>query len=105
MCYRSVDSGSLASFSSDYKSAPCCVTAIITYLELLNKDDKFEQFSIEKYDLSLYVVLDSAASSALNLFSKTQTNRQGLPPDSIYSLLNHCQTPQVTKMVLLQLLW
>ena len=86
----------MSSLCNESPLSCACVAALISYLELLNKEDKFGQFLVEKYDLSQYVLLDSAAASALNLFSTTQTaSQQRQPADSIYNLLNHCHTAQV----------
>jgi len=86
----------ISNLANETHLSSACVAALITYLELLSKEEKFGQFLLEKYDLSQYVLLDSAAVSALNLFSTTTTSaQQRQPADSIYSLLNHCHTAQV----------
>jgi len=89
--------GDIAPWISKYDSAASCIAALISYLNLMDNDDNFGQFTVEKFDLTRYMRLDSAAVSALNMFSpvKTSAVQQSRATDSLFAVLNRCQTHQV----------
>ena len=74
-----------------------CVAALIAYLKLSDNAGNINGFTFGKYELSRYMKLDLPACEALNLFpvgATTAATKQSAS-DSLYSLLNRCQTTQV----------
>ena len=58
--------------------------------QLLGNQENFAQFSIESFDISLYVRLDAAAVRALDLLP---SNAPGaVESQSVFGLLNKCRT-------------
>ncbi|XP_076802705.1 DNA mismatch repair protein Msh2-like [Clavelina lepadiformis] len=95
------DADANMNWAVDHQFSTSCLCALVSYLELLNKEEKFGEFVAEKYDLSQYMKLDSAAKLALNLFPEkfAGTVLSNRPSDSLYGILNHCQTPQGQRLL------
>nr|CAB3264028.1 DNA mismatch repair protein Msh2 [Phallusia mammillata] len=89
-------------WTGDYPEAASCLASLVHYLDMMNKEDGFGQYVVNKYDLAHFVRLGSTALHALNLFpepgsySTAQSNRS---VNSLFGLLNHCQTLQGQRML------
>lgn len=84
--------------SIDFGLSLGCTSALISYLELLSESSAF---SIERYDLSSFMKLDSATMRALNVFPATSTT-PGVASSSItsiFSLLNKCKTAPGSRLL------
>ncbi|KAI5958543.1 MSH2 [Candida theae] len=71
---------------SEYSLSLSCCNALVAYLELLDNDSK--NYTIDKYDLSEYMKLDSSTMKALNVFPEFKSTSI----NSIFELLNKCKT-------------
>ncbi|CCG21749.1 Msh2 DNA mismatch repair factor [Candida orthopsilosis Co 90-125] len=71
---------------TEYSLSLSCCNALVAYLELLENDSK--HFSVDKYDLSAYMKLDSSTIKALNVFPEFKSTSI----NSIFELLNKCKT-------------
>ncbi|KAI5964989.1 msh2 [Candida margitis] len=71
---------------TEYSLSLSCCNALVAYLELLENDSK--NFTIDKYDLSEYMKLDSSTIKALNVFPEFKSTSI----NSIFELLNKCKT-------------
>ena len=61
---------------SNFDLAFSSLRSLISYVDLQADNSNYENYSIKKYSLDLYMRLDSAAVCALNLFeSKTDLNK------------------------------
>lgn len=90
--------------SNDYQLSFGCCNALINYLELLTEDEFSEgqTFSIEKYNLSNYMKLDSSTLNALNIFPAKQANNLTMKSNqigSIFELLNKCKTTSGSRLL------
>ncbi|CAD5124214.1 DgyrCDS12512 [Dimorphilus gyrociliatus] len=65
-----------------------CLSALISYLEILNQEENFQQFTLATVDLDQYMRLDSTAAKALNVLPENQ----GVQSDSLLGVLNECKT-------------
>ncbi|XP_078490146.1 DNA mismatch repair protein Msh2 [Ciona intestinalis] len=91
-----------ASWTSDHPLASSSLSSLIRYLELMSREENFGEFRIRKFELSQYMKLDSAAYSALNLFPERTAQgvaQSSKPIDSLYGLLNNCQTVQGQRLL------
>lgn len=93
--------GSKGINTSDYQLSFACCNCLINYLELLNNDDDSKIFTIEKYDLSQFMRLDTSTLNALNIFPNKQTNFnvKSNQISSIYELLNKCKTTSGSRLL------
>lgn len=84
---------------SEKAIAAPCLAACVKYMELVNNEDNFEQFSYSAYDLFQFMRLDKSAYSALNLFPsdniESVSGSSQKYTDSLFGLLDHCKTSQV----------
>lgn len=71
---------------TEYSLSLSCCNALVAYLELLENDSK--HFTVDKYDLSAYMKLDSSTIKALNVFPEFKSTSI----NSIFELLNKCKT-------------
>lgn len=90
--------------SHDYQISFSCCNALINYLELLteNEFNESQTFSIEKYNLTSYMKLDSSTLNALNIFPTKQTNNLTIKSNqisSIFELLNKCKTTSGSRLL------
>ncbi|KAG5420032.1 MSH2 [Candida metapsilosis] len=72
---------------TEYTLSLSCCNALVAYLELLENDES-KNFTIDKYDLSAYMKLDSSTIKALNVFPEFKSTSI----NSIFELLNRCKT-------------
>lgn len=84
-------------------SLSCC-NALIHYLNLLGADDEAGgEYTIEKYNLSTFMKLDSSTMKALNIFPQVQgaplAGVKGGTVTSIFDLLNKCKTAAGTRLL------
>lgn len=79
-------------------SLSCC-NALIHYLDLLGDDTP--SFTIDKYNLSTFMKLDSSTMRALNIFpaATTVVGAKSTTVSSIFDLLNKCKTAAGTRML------
>jgi DNA mismatch repair protein MSH2 len=73
------------------KTAMGSTACIISYLELLDDESNVGSYRLEKFDLSMYMRLDTLAVTALNL---NPGPKDGNKQMSLYGLLNCCKTTQ-----------
>lgn len=89
--------------SVDFQISLSCCNAVISYLLLLN-DDSINSFTIDQYNLSSYMKLDSSTMKALNIFP-TSTNitsssySSSNSISSIFELLNKCKTTSGSRLL------
>uniref|UniRef100_A0A146KK08 DNA mismatch repair protein MSH2 n=2 Tax=Lygus hesperus TaxID=30085 RepID=A0A146KK08_LYGHE len=69
------------------------LSAVIKYLELCSDTENFGHFKIQNLDRQRFVYLDSAAISALSVYS-TAENSSRSNPTTIVDLLDKCRTAQ-----------
>lgn len=81
----------------DLKHAMGSCASLISYLNLLENEDNFESFSLERFDNTQCMRLDMAASSALNLFPSAL--HAGNKTASIFGVLDHCKTAQGKRLL------
>ncbi|KAI8902032.1 muts domain V-domain-containing protein [Globomyces pollinis-pini] len=89
-----LDVNSLAEL--DYKSAMSATACLVTYLQLLEDDSNMNSYTLRKLDLNQYMKLDVSAVKALNL---TPAPKDGNKNMSLFGLLNHCKTPQGSRLL------
>ncbi|KAK6460481.1 muts domain V-domain-containing protein [Scheffersomyces coipomensis] len=87
--------------TTDYQISLSCTNALINYLNLLGENDY--NFTIDQYNLSSFMKLDSSTMKALNIFpisgntiSKSKSNNN---VGSIFELLNRCKTPAGSRLL------
>lgn len=78
---------------TEYSLSLSSCNALIVYLELLENDSK--NFTINKYDLSAYMRLDSSTIKALNVFPEFKSTSI----NSIFELLNKSKTPGGSRLL------
>lgn len=76
-------------FCLELKHAMGALACLISELDLLSATENASTFKLIKYDLSQYMRLDSAATTALNI---VPTQRDENQRHSLYGLLNRCKT-------------
>ncbi|XP_076064509.1 DNA mismatch repair protein spel1 isoform X2 [Oratosquilla oratoria] len=76
------------------KQAMGALSALIKYLELLNDERNFGHFSLETYELSQYMHLNSAAKKALHVEPIPGETVPGSKTTTILGILDKCHTPQ-----------
>lgn len=88
------------SSTEDALALSCC-NALVHYLNLLGADSP--DFSIDKYNLSTYMKVDSSTMNALNIFPQTLTAQlpgvKASTVTSIFDLLNKCKTAAGTRLL------
>lgn len=96
--------------STDFTLSLSCCNALISYLDILNNENSF---TIEKYNLSAFMKLDSSTMRALNIFpnasnpGSTVSSASSAAPQlaastsisSIYELLNKCKTANGSRLL------
>ncbi|CRK42237.1 hypothetical protein BN1708_008702 [Verticillium longisporum] len=70
--------------------------ALIKYLGVLHDPSNFGQYQLYQHDLAQFMKLDAAALKALNLMPGP---RDGAKSMSVYGLLNHCKTPNGSRLL------
>ncbi|SGZ56245.1 CIC11C00000004759 [Sungouiella intermedia] len=85
--------------SSEYSLSLSCCNSLIHYLNLLGDDSP--SFSIDKYNLSTYMKLDSSTMKALNIFPQSSSviGSKLATVTSIFELLNKCKTAAGTRLL------
>jgi DNA mismatch repair protein MSH2 len=84
--------------SNEFQLSLSGTNALIQYLGLLNEDSSLhDAFTIDQYNLSSYMKLDSSTMKALNIFSQFSSN--GKSVSSIFELLNHCKTTAGSRLL------
>lgn len=87
--------------STEFPLALSCCNSLIHYLSLLSEDDP--TFSIDKYNTSQYMKIDSSTMKALNIFpvvlSLPMSGVKGNTITSIFELLNKCKTSAGTRLL------
>lgn len=85
--------------SSEYTLSLSCCNALIHYLNLLGDDAP--SFSIDKYNLSTHMKLDSSTMKALNIFPQSSglVAAKSSTVTSIFELLNKCKTAAGTRLL------
>jgi DNA mismatch repair protein MSH2 len=81
---------------TDLKLAMGSAAALIKYLGVLQDPSNFGQYQLYQHDLSQFMKLDAAALKALNLMPGA---RDGAKTMSLYGLLNHCKTPNGSRLL------
>ncbi|OIW26514.1 DNA mismatch repair protein [Coniochaeta ligniaria NRRL 30616] len=81
---------------TDLKLAMGSAAALIKYLGVLQDPSNFGQYQLYQHDLSQFMKLDAAALKALNLMPGS---RDGAKTMSLYGLLNHCKTPNGSRLL------
>lgn len=89
--------------SVDFLISLSCCNAVISYLLLLN-DDSSSSFTIDQYNLSSFMKLDSSTMKALNIFpastSIAPSSYSGSNSiSSIFELLNKCKTTSGSRLL------
>lgn len=88
--FNNSEQGNAAMLSEiDLKYSMCGIAAIIKYLELLSDENNFGHFKLDKFELSQFVHLDSAAVKALGLIPLISDENKSC---SLFGLLNRCRT-------------
>ena len=81
---------------TDLKLAMGSAAALIKYLGVMHDPSNFGQYQLFQHDLAHYMKLDAAALKALNLMPGA---RDGHKTMSLYGLLNHCKTPNGSRLL------
>ncbi|CAL1390860.1 unnamed protein product [Linum trigynum] len=82
---------------SGFEFAPAALGALVSYAELLGDESNYGNYSFQKYNLDLYMRLDSTAMRALNVLeNKTDANKNF----SLFGLLNRTCTAGMGKRLL-----
>ncbi|KAK6455339.1 muts domain V-domain-containing protein [Scheffersomyces xylosifermentans] len=89
--------------SSDFSNSLGCCNALIAYLSLLSEDAQ-NSFTIEQYNLSSYMKLDSSTMKALNIFPNANSNGpsgmvKSSSVSSMFELLNKCKTTAGSRLL------
>ncbi|EGW35816.1 uncharacterized protein SPAPADRAFT_48774 [Spathaspora passalidarum NRRL Y-27907] len=88
--------------SLDFPLSLSCCNALIQYLDLLGELNTDKAFTINKYNLSNFMKLDSSTMKALNIFpqagSSTYKSSSG-NITSIFELLNKCKTTAGSRLL------
>lgn len=83
--------------SADHALSLSCCNSLILYLNLLVEDSSF---SIDKYNLSTFMKLDSSTMKALNIFPQASSIAgKSASVASIFDLLNKCKTSAGTRLL------
>lgn len=93
--------------TTDYSLSLSCCNALIAYLDILGGDSATSgSFTIDKYNLSAYMKLDSSTMKALNIFPANPTSASAPSSliksnsvSSIYELLNHCKIASGSRLL------
>jgi len=84
--------------SNEFQLSLSGASALIQYLGLLNEDSTLDDaFTIDQYNLSSYMKLDSSTMKALNIFPQFSSN--GKSVSSIFELLNQCKTTAGSRLL------
>ncbi|GAA5986604.1 hypothetical protein JCM11641_005164 [Rhodosporidiobolus odoratus] len=83
----------------DHPTSLCAVSALITYLGLLQDPSNFGAYALKTHDLSQFVRLDASALRALNLMPDPTGLGGNAKTMSVFGLLNRCKTAQGTRML------
>ncbi|GAA5832087.1 hypothetical protein JCM11251_002814 [Rhodosporidiobolus azoricus] len=83
----------------DNPVALCAVSALVSYLGLMQDSSNFGAFSLKTHDLSQYMRLDASALRALNLMPDPTGLGGSSKTMSVFGLLNRCKTAQGTRML------
>ncbi|GAA6030957.1 hypothetical protein JCM8097_008956 [Rhodosporidiobolus ruineniae] len=83
----------------DQPVALCAVSALISYLALMQDSSNFGAYAIKSHDLSQYMRLDASALRALNLMPDPTGLGGASKTMSVFGLLNRCRTAQGTRML------
>jgi DNA mismatch repair protein MSH2 len=78
------------------KLAMGSASALIKYLGILQDPSNLGQYQLYQHELSQYMKLDAAALRALNL---VPSSRDGAKTMSLYGVLNHCKTPNGSRLL------
>lgn len=81
---------------TELKLAMGSAAALIKYLGVLHDPSNFGQYQLYQHDLAQFMKLDAAALKALNLMPGA---RDGSKTMSLYGLLNHCKTPNGSRLL------
>ncbi|XP_074662537.1 DNA mismatch repair protein Msh2-like [Tubulanus polymorphus] len=81
----------------DKEHSMCAIACLLKYLELLDDESNFNQFTLKTFDLGLYMKLDAAAVRALNLLPNLAEG--GNKNQSVLGLLNKCRTAQGQRLI------
>ncbi|KAG2734366.1 hypothetical protein G9P44_002372 [Scheffersomyces stipitis] len=89
--------------TADFAHSLACCNALIAYLQLLS-DDVQNSFTIEQYNLSSYMKLDSSTMKALNIFPSSNSGVSNALVkssniSSIFELLNKCRTAAGSRLL------
>lgn len=87
--------------STDNSLGLSCCNSLIHYLSLLADDSP--SFTIDKYNISKFMKIDSSTMRALNIFpvvlSLPMSGMKGTSVTSIFELLNKCKTSAGTRLL------
>ncbi|GAA5858048.1 hypothetical protein JCM8547_006678 [Rhodosporidiobolus lusitaniae] len=83
----------------DNPIALCAVSALISYLSLMQDSSNFGAYALKTHDLSQYMRLDASALRALNLMPDPTGLGGSSKTMSVFGLLNRCKTAQGTRML------
>ncbi|BGP19387.1 MSH2 protein [Rhodosporidiobolus nylandii] len=83
----------------DHPTALCAVSALISYLSLMQDSSNFGAYALRTHDLSQYMRLDASALRALNLMPDPTGLGGASKTMSVFGLLNRCKTAQGTRML------
>ncbi|GAA5886475.1 hypothetical protein JCM6882_001648 [Rhodosporidiobolus microsporus] len=83
----------------DNPVALCAVSALISYLALMQDSSNFGAYALKTHDLSQYMRLDASALRALNLMPDPTGLGGSSKTMSVFGLLNRCKTAQGTRML------
>ena len=75
-----------------------CLQAIVKYLNLCEDEGNYNQFHVHDLDINKFVRLDNAAINALLVFPKLDDGNSNTY-DSIFGLLNVCETVQGKRLL------
>ncbi|KAG7666408.1 MSH2 [[Candida] subhashii] len=88
--------------TTEFPISLACCNALVAYLDLLGEDAN-KTFSIEQYNLTSYMKLDSSTMRALNIFPQTPSGPMGFNKSknvsSIFELLNDCKTAAGSRLL------
>jgi DNA mismatch repair protein MSH2 len=81
----------------DLKQAMGATASLVGYLELLDNEENFGNYTMQRFDGSQYMRLDTAATQALNLFPGPMDG--GNKSMSIFGVLDQCKTAQGKRLL------